>query len=504
MALFDPERKRIVLRIVYDGPGFAGKTTNLRRLSESLAAWRRSELVSPSTMGERTQYFDWLEVDGGLLRSYPVRAQLLTVPGQRELTLRRKFVLERADVVVFVADSQPESVAEARTFYAELCEQLAGLPETVPIVFQANKQDLPGAMAPSKLVRAVTQGLRKPDQLRGCVAANDRGVRQTLNLALRLGSRALRERVAGKSLDALTRTRDPGSAAATYAALTHSEAERARRSSASASAPASLDELSPEFPSPDLPSTHLWPPVTGRALLESLAEFELRPRSDPAMPERISFEAGGYRLHTDYAVRYADEDTGVRELWQLTRRKVALASWLPEPCAIALAPDRSGAGVWRWTVEPILPTLAESLSASDPDLRREALVRFAEATVGALALAETHGLHLDLEPGAFAVQTGDRPRTRYVGERLEAGDALPDLASAIAGPLAAVGDDELALADFTESLCIGLHHAPSGDQARAAIREDLLARATGTQLGTQAAARALAAAARVLATPARA
>lgn len=26
MALFDPERKRIVIRVVHDGPGHAGKT----------------------------------------------------------------------------------------------------------------------------------------------------------------------------------------------------------------------------------------------------------------------------------------------------------------------------------------------------------------------------------------------------------------------------------------------------------------------------------------------
>ena len=63
MARFDPERKRIVIRVVYDGPGHAGKTTNLQRLSKSFASWRRSDLVSPNTLGERTQYFDWLEVD---------------------------------------------------------------------------------------------------------------------------------------------------------------------------------------------------------------------------------------------------------------------------------------------------------------------------------------------------------------------------------------------------------------------------------------------------------
>ncbi len=459
MALFDPERKRIVIRVVYDGPGHAGKTTNLQRLSTSFAAWRRSDLVSPATIGERTQYFDWLEVDGGLLRSYPIRAQLLTVPGQRELTLRRKFVIERADVVVFVADSQPEGVAEARSFYAELCEQLAGFPTPVPVVFQANKQDLPGALAPAKLARLICEDLRKPDQIKGSVASNNDGVKQTLSVALRLGSEAVRELWARE--DPKAKAGEVGDAGSTFAALEHHEAERARGRSAT---------LTPTLPSSETPSTQLWPAISGRALLAELDGEPLRRIPTPDRPGRHVYEAGGWRLTTGTDRLYDDPDAALAAMVKLTRRKVALAAWLPEPSVVALADDPGGAGTWLWTLDPILPSVADELAHEDPDRRVEALARYAEILVGAEALAESSELLVELDPAAFALQAGDRLRTRYVGERLEVGDALD-----VVGPCVAIAErfaaDDVALSDFTEILCLGLHYAPVDAARRAALHE---------------------------------
>ncbi|MCA9697729.1 MAG: hypothetical protein KC431_09415 [Myxococcales bacterium] len=471
MALFDPERKRIVLRVVYDGPGFAGKTTNLQRLCKSFSSWRRSDMVSPNTLGERTQYFDWLEVDGGLLHSYPIRAQLLTVPGQRELTLRRKFVIERADVVVFVADSRPDTIAESRHFYAELCEQLASFPEAVPLIFQANKQDLPGALPPPKLVAQVCKDLRKPDQVRKAVASRDDGVKQTLALALRLGSEQLRKR--WKASEVKAQTGDLGDAASTLAALEHTEAAKI----------SGLEEPPrPVLPSTKLPSTHIWPPISGRAVLEQLAGVELHQVSGLGDLDRLTLEGGGWRMATSTARLYPDVDAGLQALWQLTRRKVALASWLPEPCAVALQPAEDPAdGFWLWTVDPVLPALDLALRGDDPDQRRAALSRYAEVCVGAEALAERHQLLVDLDPGAFAVQEGDRSMTRYLGERLDAvHDANEDArwSDVVAGAVLSVAErfarDEIAVADFTESLCLGLHHAPLDEQRRTRLREAFL------------------------------
>ncbi|NVB41839.1 hypothetical protein G6O69_28665 [Pseudenhygromyxa sp. WMMC2535] len=458
MAIFDSERKRVVIRVVYDGPGFAGKTTNLRRLCKSFASWRRSEMVSPNTLGERTQYFDWLEVDGGLLRGYPIRAQLLTVPGQRELTLRRMFVLERADAVVFVADSQPESVDEARSFYAELCEQLAAAAVPVPLIFQANKQDLPGALSPARLVRLVCADLRKPDHVRAAVASTDKGVKQTLSQALRLASKQLRgdwERV-DDDRDAI------GDARSTLAALEQLDDAKAK----------GLERPPrPTLPTASLPSENLWPPASARELLARIARAELSRVSDPAKLDELVLVGSGWRVATRAALYFEDEATARAAMTQLTRRKTALGSWLPEPSALALQPDAGGRGAWLWHIAPSLDSLEQALTSRDPDLRRAAIARYAEACVGAAALAEREQLRVDLEPEHFAIQEGDRATTRYIGDALGSGDDPQAVSAAVFAIVARFGEDEGALADFVETLCIGLRHAPLGEEARAALRE---------------------------------
>ncbi|EDM80412.1 probable gliding protein mglA [Plesiocystis pacifica SIR-1] len=480
MAVFDPERKRIVIRVVYDGPGHAGKTTNLRRLTKRYASWRRSDMLSPNTHGERTQFFDWLEVDGGLHRGFPLRAQLLTVPGQRELTLRRKFVIEKADVVVFVADSREAALPEAREFYAELCEQLASLPQPVPIVFQANKQDLPGALEPAKVAKRVCQGLTKPAKVQSSVATSEKGVKQTLAHALRLASSGLRQQWKGRDIkDQAGDAAAVGSAEATLAALTDHESARA---AGKRGAPR------PSLPSATIPSTHLWPLSSARAVLTQIngqangqsngqpsGAVELARVSDPANVEELVLEGGGWRLATGRARHYASEEAGLAALQTLARRKIALASWLPEPSTLALqtAPEEDGGGAWLWAVEPRLPRLAETLRGYDADLRREALARFAEACVGAEALAEHHGLLVDLRPECFAVQEGDRARTRYVGDRLDAGDTVEGLARVLLSLADAHAKDEAAVADYCESLCLGFHHAPVDSTRRAALYGDI-------------------------------
>jgi signal recognition particle receptor subunit beta len=465
MALFDPERERIVIRVVYDGPGHAGKTTNLARLCKAFASWRRSEMVSPATLGERTQYFDWLEVDGGLLNSYPIRAQLLTVPGQRELTLRRRFVIERADVVVFVADSQPESLPESRAFYAELCEQLAAFPEDVPIVLQANKQDLRGAIKPPALAKAISEGLRPPAQVIGSVAKTDQGVKQTLTVALKLGSDLLRKRLGANKVHSLAGV--AGDAAGTFAALEHHEAAIARERLGA--------RLEPTRPSASLPATHLWPPVTGRSLLGSLENVQLR-RVSGDDGDRVVLEGSGWRLTTAIDRRFDDEDAGLAVMGQSTRRKVALAGWLPEPCAVALQADPAGTGHWLWTIDPVLPSLADELASSDAARRQQALARFAEVITGALALAETRDLIVDLDPACFGVQAdeGDRDRTRYIGERLDAGSTIPDVVEVVFAMVERFGQEQSAIAEFAETLCMGLRSVPIDWERRVALQRQFI------------------------------
>src|SRR5690606_40863495 len=104
----------IVIRIVYDGPPEAGKTTNVLQLSQLMSAQRRGTLASPGTSGERTAYFDWLDFLGGYVDGRRVQCQLLSVPGQAHLAARRRALLETADALVFVSDSRREHLEAER------------------------------------------------------------------------------------------------------------------------------------------------------------------------------------------------------------------------------------------------------------------------------------------------------------------------------------------------------------------------------------------------------
>src|SRR5262245_20691924 len=102
MAVIATDVSEIVIRLVYDGPPDAGKTTSLRALAGSLAR----PTYTPAEAGDgRTLWFDWMEYTGGRFEGCQIRCQIVSVPGQRELIARRRRVIEGADVVVFVGNS---------------------------------------------------------------------------------------------------------------------------------------------------------------------------------------------------------------------------------------------------------------------------------------------------------------------------------------------------------------------------------------------------------------
>ena len=120
MASYDPIRGCYVVRVVYDGPGYAGKTTNLERVCDLVPVSRRSEMYTPASLKGRTMFFDWLEIDGPTQGGQSLKFQLITVPGQIERNYRRKPLIEMADVVVFVCDSSPANVPDTIRTFARL------------------------------------------------------------------------------------------------------------------------------------------------------------------------------------------------------------------------------------------------------------------------------------------------------------------------------------------------------------------------------------------------
>ena len=111
MALFNYATKEITLKIVYYGPGLSGKTTNLQHLHSMLNPETRGRLLSLSTETDRTLFFDFLPLDLGAVHGFRTRFHLYTVPGQILYERTRLAVLNGADGIVFVIDSQAEKFA---------------------------------------------------------------------------------------------------------------------------------------------------------------------------------------------------------------------------------------------------------------------------------------------------------------------------------------------------------------------------------------------------------
>ena len=147
--------REINLKVVYYGPALSGKTTNLQHVHAKTNPRIRGELVSLKTRGDRTIYFDFLQLELGQIAGLKPRFNLYTVPGQAYYVGSRKLVLQGADGVVFVADSQWQRLkanVEAARNMEENLRALGYDPHTVPLILQCNKRDLPG-IAPVPLMQ---------------------------------------------------------------------------------------------------------------------------------------------------------------------------------------------------------------------------------------------------------------------------------------------------------------------------------------------------------------
>ncbi|MFY0534778.1 GTP-binding protein [Nannocystis pusilla] len=197
MAVYERDRARIVIRVVYDGPGRAGKTTNVEQLARIFGNKPGNELqVHPAATG-RTIYFDWFSFDGGMIDGHPLQVQVVTVPGHKSLDPRRAHILHTADVVVLVCDCAAAGPDAAREMLDSLREHLVTSARPVPLVVQANKQDLANAMSPQKLGAALGVGYDTP--VVGAQASAGIGVRETVIGAIRAAVRQMKRRMAKRA-----------------------------------------------------------------------------------------------------------------------------------------------------------------------------------------------------------------------------------------------------------------------------------------------------------------
>ncbi len=183
MAVVNHETRDVQFKLVYCGTPMGGKTTNLQYIHSRIEQGQRGELVTLATSSDRTLFFDFLPIQTVVINGYRTRFALYTVPGQVHYQATRQMTLKGVDGIIFVADSRLERMEENLTAWRGMVRNLQdnGTPvETLPLVIQYNKRDLPGIAPVQYLEYLLNNGARRYPSFEASAAAGS-NVFATLN-----------------------------------------------------------------------------------------------------------------------------------------------------------------------------------------------------------------------------------------------------------------------------------------------------------------------------------
>lgn len=434
MPFIDESAQTIVVRIVYDGPAMAGKTTNIRQLYELFRDRRGSEVVMPSQVGERTIFMDWLHVETGLVSGRQLACHFISVPGQRILERRRKLLVGLADAIVFVCSAERNALEESRQSFAALRDRLLEREDEIPIIVQHNKQDHPDALGEDRLREALELG---PEvRVIGARAHQCVGVRETAGLAVRAAAERVRAIVSSSGFNALNDTN----------ANAHELAEQMRQNERVES----FDRVSqavngsftgelpivdvprpprvrapvpglPALPASDSPSGLIWPADEGRSILRRALGSAPELENHKQAP-RLRYDAGAWSLWVDQSLRFDTLESGRLALLRAVRKSIHLGALRFPQMALCLAPEHDEHGephddpdAWYlWRVSPgaasIKDTLDYGVRTCSPEYLGEHLLGYLNGVAAAHELEQSLGfdLALELSPEAFCL-VGTRP-----------------------------------------------------------------------------------------------
>ena len=173
--------REVAIKLVYYGPALSGKTTNLRSLHQVTTEGARGRHMTLETKDDRTLFFDMLpltlraENDRGM----SLRIKIFTVPGQVLHASTRRLVLQGADGVAFIADSQMSETEHNAASFLDLRQNLSELAMSVkdlPLVIQFNKRDLDRVRSDDEIQALARRG-REP--VFKASAVNGTGVLET-------------------------------------------------------------------------------------------------------------------------------------------------------------------------------------------------------------------------------------------------------------------------------------------------------------------------------------
>lgn len=171
--------RELTVKLVYYGPALSGKTSNLQALHRLTSDGSRGRLMTLETRDDRTLFFDLLPLAFKTEGDLSLRIKLFTVPGQVIHASTRKLVLQGADGVAFIADSQMSETENNRVAFLDLRQNLKdnGLDlRKLPLVIQFNKRDLKEIRPDGEIADLARQG-REP--VYKAVATRGEGVLET-------------------------------------------------------------------------------------------------------------------------------------------------------------------------------------------------------------------------------------------------------------------------------------------------------------------------------------
>jgi signal recognition particle receptor subunit beta len=139
----------IQFKIVYWGPGESGKTTNFFRLREKFSYITLTKGYSIETTEGRTLWQDSIFISFNIelkkAIKYNIITQIVTCTGQERFLSTREYILNGADGIIFVGDSDQGKIEQNKRSFRELIS--FAKPRNIPFIIQLNKRDLKDAIS---------------------------------------------------------------------------------------------------------------------------------------------------------------------------------------------------------------------------------------------------------------------------------------------------------------------------------------------------------------------
>ncbi|WP_372371059.1 pentapeptide repeat-containing protein [Candidatus Uabimicrobium sp. HlEnr_7] len=142
MVQFNFFRRSVNIKLVLYGPEMAGKTTTFEKIHDRTPMDKRSDLVTISTESDRTIFTAITPQEK--INGMDTKIRMFAVPGKVRYKSTKRLVLQGANGVIFVADSQKSRFQDNIDSWEELLFNIKdmGLDENIPIAILWNKRDL--------------------------------------------------------------------------------------------------------------------------------------------------------------------------------------------------------------------------------------------------------------------------------------------------------------------------------------------------------------------------